>query len=138
MPSATATLSDTRTAPPHPLSRSLAALGRLACEQGWGVAPFEEHRDTHTFTRRWVGVGGWVGGGAGGPPLAAPAPPSPPPDPPTDARAPPPPHLRSSACCRVGRLPEQRAEDALDFRPLLHRDGSVLSAVAPADLQQPE
>ena len=30
---------------------------------------------------------------------------------------------------RAGRLPEQREEDAVDFRPLLHRDGSVLSAV---------
>ena len=31
---------------------------------------------------------------------------------------------------RVGRLPEQRPGDALDYRPLLHRDGSVLSALA--------
>jgi hypothetical protein len=30
---------------------------------------------------------------------------------------------------RVGRLPEQRAGDRLDYRPLLHRDGSVLSAL---------
>ena len=30
---------------------------------------------------------------------------------------------------RVGRLPEQRPGDALDYRPLLHRDGSVLSAL---------
>ena len=30
---------------------------------------------------------------------------------------------------RVGRLPEQRAGDRVDYRPLLHRDGSVLSAV---------
>ena len=31
---------------------------------------------------------------------------------------------------RVGRLPEQREGDSADFRPLLHRDGSVLSAVS--------
>ncbi len=30
---------------------------------------------------------------------------------------------------RKGRLPEQREGDALDYRPLLHRDGSVLSVV---------
>jgi (E)-4-hydroxy-3-methylbut-2-enyl-diphosphate synthase len=30
---------------------------------------------------------------------------------------------------RVGRLPEQRTGDTIDYRPLLHRDGSVLSAV---------
>jgi len=30
---------------------------------------------------------------------------------------------------RVGRLPEQRPGDRLDYRPLLHRDGSVLSAL---------
>lgn len=30
---------------------------------------------------------------------------------------------------RVGRLPEQRPGDARDYRPLLHRDGSVLSAL---------
>ena len=30
---------------------------------------------------------------------------------------------------RTGRLPEQRAGDRVDYRPLLHRDGSVLSAV---------
>ena len=30
---------------------------------------------------------------------------------------------------RAGRLPEQREGDPVDFRPLLHRDGSVLSAV---------
>lgn len=30
---------------------------------------------------------------------------------------------------RTGRLPEQRAGDQLDFRSLLHRDGSVLSFV---------
>lgn len=37
---------------------------------------------------------------------------------------------------RVGRLPEQREGDAVDFRPLLHRDGSVLSAVSVKDLSQ--
>ena len=31
---------------------------------------------------------------------------------------------------RVGRLPEQRDGDRVDYRPLLHRDGSVLSAVS--------
>lgn len=31
---------------------------------------------------------------------------------------------------RAGRLPEQRDSDAVDYRPLLHRDGSVLSAVS--------
>ena len=30
---------------------------------------------------------------------------------------------------RVGQLPEQREGDRVDYRPLLHRDGSVLSAV---------
>ena len=35
---------------------------------------------------------------------------------------------------RVGRLPEQRPGDAVDYRPLLHRDGSVLCAVDPAAL----
>jgi len=35
---------------------------------------------------------------------------------------------------RVGRLPEQRPGDAIDYRPLLHRDGSVLCAVDPAAL----
>lgn len=30
---------------------------------------------------------------------------------------------------RTGRLPEQRVGDQLDFRSLLHRDGSVLSFV---------
>ncbi len=30
---------------------------------------------------------------------------------------------------RTGRLPEQREGDRVDYRPLLHRDGSVLSAV---------
>lgn len=39
---------------------------------------------------------------------------------------------------RVGRLPEQRNGDKVDFRPLLHRDGSVLSVVTKADLMQPE
>jgi len=39
---------------------------------------------------------------------------------------------------RDGLLPAQRAGDALDFRGLLHRDGSVLSAVPLAALAQPE
>ncbi|WIA43938.1 hypothetical protein OEZ86_010335 [Tetradesmus obliquus] len=39
---------------------------------------------------------------------------------------------------RVGVLPEQREGDELDFRPLLHRDGTVFSAVSLADLKQPE
>ena len=30
---------------------------------------------------------------------------------------------------RAGQLPEQRDGDAVDYRPLLHRDGSVLSAI---------
>jgi (E)-4-hydroxy-3-methylbut-2-enyl-diphosphate synthase len=38
----------------------------------------------------------------------------------------------------VGTLPEQREGDKVDFRPLLHRDGSVLSVVYPKDLQQEE
>jgi len=38
----------------------------------------------------------------------------------------------------VGRLPEQREGDAVDYRPLLHRDGSVLSVVYPQDLEQAE
>lgn len=39
---------------------------------------------------------------------------------------------------RKGALPGQRAGDGLDFRGLLHRDGSVLTAVSPAQLAQPE
>lgn len=39
---------------------------------------------------------------------------------------------------RKGTLPSQLAGDALDFRGLLHRDGSVLSAVPLAALQAPE
>ncbi|KAK9843665.1 hypothetical protein WJX81_001770 [Elliptochloris bilobata] len=39
---------------------------------------------------------------------------------------------------RVGRLPEQREGDAVDYRPLLHRDGSVLSALTLEDLAAPE
>ena len=31
---------------------------------------------------------------------------------------------------RVGRLPEQKEGDEVDFRGLLHRDGSVISAVS--------
>eukprot|EP00887_Chlorella_sp_A99_P004201 scaffold15.g4201.t1 len=78
----------------------LASLGRRANEEGWGVAPFEEHRDTHDFSRR-------RGAGRGRP-------------------------------AWVGRLPERRESEALDFSSLLHRDGSVLSVVYPADLEQPE
>ena len=37
---------------------------------------------------------------------------------------------------RVGRLPEQREGDVTDFRPLLHRDGSVLSAISVQDLSK--
>ena len=33
---------------------------------------------------------------------------------------------------RAGRLPEQRPGDAIDFRSILHRDGSVLSAPTPS------
>ncbi len=36
---------------------------------------------------------------------------------------------------RRGQLPLQRASDATDVRNVLHRDGSVLSAVSPADLK---
>jgi (E)-4-hydroxy-3-methylbut-2-enyl-diphosphate synthase len=39
---------------------------------------------------------------------------------------------------RKGTLPAQRAGDALDFRGLLHRDGSVLSAVPLAALATPD
>lgn len=39
---------------------------------------------------------------------------------------------------RVGRLPEQRNGEAVDYSSLLHRDGSVLSVVDVAELQQPE
>lgn len=31
---------------------------------------------------------------------------------------------------RIGRLPEQREGDEVDYRGLLHRDGSVISAVS--------
>ena len=31
---------------------------------------------------------------------------------------------------RVGRLPEQKEGDEVDYRGLLHRDGSVISAVS--------
>lgn len=66
----------------------LANLGTTACDQGWGVEPFQEqHRDTHTFSRR------------------------------------------------RGQLPEQREGDSYDYRPLLHRDGSVLTAVSLAELK---
>ena len=39
---------------------------------------------------------------------------------------------------RKGELPVQRQGDAIDFRGLLHRDGSVLTAVPLSALQQPE
>ena len=39
---------------------------------------------------------------------------------------------------RKGDLPSQRPDDSLDVRPILHRDGSVLSAVSLADLAKPE
>jgi (E)-4-hydroxy-3-methylbut-2-enyl-diphosphate synthase len=39
---------------------------------------------------------------------------------------------------RRGTLPAQREGDALDFRPILHRDGSVLSAISLKQLAQPE
>ncbi|KAI3426108.1 hypothetical protein D9Q98_008487 [Chlorella vulgaris] len=68
----------------------LANLGKKADEEKWGVEAFEEHRDTHLFSRR------------------------------------------------VGTLPEQREGDTVDYRPLLHRDGSVLAVVYPSDLEQPE
>lgn len=62
--------------------KELALLGTRACNEGWGLDPFEEHyRDIHEFSRR------------------------------------------------TGDLPVQRQGDLVDYRPLLHRDGSVLSAV---------
>lgn len=39
---------------------------------------------------------------------------------------------------RVGDLPHQEEGDALDYRSLLHRDGTVYSAVTPAALSSPE
>ena len=39
---------------------------------------------------------------------------------------------------RKGTLPAQRAGDALDFRGLLHRDGSVLSTISLAQLAAPD
>lgn len=39
---------------------------------------------------------------------------------------------------RKGDLPAQKDGDAIDFRGILHRDGSVLSAVTAADLAKPE
>jgi len=39
---------------------------------------------------------------------------------------------------RQGELPEQREGDAVDFRGLLHRDGSVVSAVSLAELSNPD
>jgi (E)-4-hydroxy-3-methylbut-2-enyl-diphosphate synthase len=39
---------------------------------------------------------------------------------------------------RVGALPLQQEGDDLDYRSLLHRDGTVFSAVALSELSQPE
>uniref|UniRef100_A0A061S1H7 4-hydroxy-3-methylbut-2-en-1-yl diphosphate synthase (ferredoxin), chloroplastic n=1 Tax=Tetraselmis sp. GSL018 TaxID=582737 RepID=A0A061S1H7_9CHLO len=39
---------------------------------------------------------------------------------------------------RSGVLPEQRETDEVDFRGLLHRDGTVISAVTLEDLKRPE
>ena len=39
---------------------------------------------------------------------------------------------------RNGKLPEQREGEALDYRSLLHRDGSVITAITPEDLANPE
>ncbi|KAH7624269.1 hypothetical protein Ndes2526B_g01534 [Nannochloris sp. 'desiccata'] len=72
-----------------PCSR-LANLGKKADTERWNVAPFDEHRDTHLFSRR------------------------------------------------VGHLPESKAGEALDLSTMLHRDGSVLSAVDIKELDQPE
>lgn len=39
---------------------------------------------------------------------------------------------------RHGELPAQREGDEVDYRPLLHRDGSVISSVSLDDLKSPE
>jgi (E)-4-hydroxy-3-methylbut-2-enyl-diphosphate synthase len=39
---------------------------------------------------------------------------------------------------RVGKLPEARQEETLDYSTLLHRDGSVLSSINLSELSQPE
>ena len=39
---------------------------------------------------------------------------------------------------RTGRLPEQREGDSLDYRGVLHRDGSVINVVSLADLERPD
>ena len=39
---------------------------------------------------------------------------------------------------RVGTLPEQREGDTLDYRGIMHRDGSVFSVVSLSDLSQPD
>ena len=39
---------------------------------------------------------------------------------------------------RAGRLPEQKEGDALDYRGLLNRDGSVLTTISPEALQNPQ
>lgn len=70
--------------------RRMATLGATADTESWGVDAFEEHRDTHLFSRR------------------------------------------------VGKLPEGRQGEAVDYSQLLHRDGSVLSVVTESELAQPE
>ncbi|KAL4857829.1 4-hydroxy-3-methylbut-2-en-1-yl diphosphate synthase (ferredoxin) [Chlorella vulgaris] len=94
----------------------LANLGKKADEEKWGVEAFEEHRDTHLFSRRQGGrgrVAGWRSSWF----LSWPA---------------------GRVHDWVGTLPEQREGDTVDYRPLLHRDGSVLAVVYPSDLEQPE
>ena len=39
---------------------------------------------------------------------------------------------------RNGELPEQREGETLDYRSLLHRDGSVITPIKPEDLAKPE
>ena len=39
---------------------------------------------------------------------------------------------------RTGRLPEQREGDSLDYRGVLHRDGSVVNVVSLKDLERPD
>lgn len=70
--------------------RRMATLGKMADSQRWGVTEFEEHRDTHLFTRR------------------------------------------------TGESPVKNEGDSYDYSQLLHRDGSVFSAVDISELSQPE
>ena len=72
-----------------PCSR-MANMGAKADSEGWGIPEFEEHRDTHLFSRR------------------------------------------------VGKLPESRSHENLDYSQLLHRDGSVFSVVDVKELAEPE